>query len=129
MGYLCRTVRPDLLLPAARAADELVARTFCQVYHINTAIFLAGATAEQRLAALRTHLPTSLGGIGLRSMVTISNAAYFASVRAVAPSILAAALPETAAAIKDVSAETEDDASAAPMLRVAAPAAASPAPR
>ena len=97
MGYLCRTVRPDLLLPAARAADDLVARTFCQVYHINTAIFLTGATAEQRLAALRTHLPTSLGGIGLRSMVTISNAAYFASVRAVAPSILAAALPETAA--------------------------------
>ncbi len=84
MGYLCRTVRPDLLLPAARAADDLAARTFCRVYHINTAIFLAGATAEQRLAALRTHLPTSLGGIGLRSMATISNAAYFASVHAVA---------------------------------------------
>ena len=50
MGYLCRTVRPDPLLPAARAADDLVARTFCQVYHINPAIFLAGATAEQRLA-------------------------------------------------------------------------------
>ena len=42
-------------------------------------------------------------------------------MRAVAPSILAAALPETAAALKVVSAETEDDASsAAPMLRAAA---------
>ncbi len=92
----------------------------CTGYCSGACAFLAGATAEQRLAALRTHLPTSLGGIGLRSMTIISNAAYFASMRAVAPSILAAALPETAAAIKTVSAETEDDASAAPMLRVAA---------
>jgi hypothetical protein len=60
-------------------------------------------------------------------MVTISNAAYFASVRAVAPSILAAALPEPAAALKGVSAETENDASAAPRLPPSA--AASPAPR
>ena len=53
MGYLCRTVRPDLLLPAARAADDLVARTFCQVYHINTAIF--SAWRPKRTARFYSH--------------------------------------------------------------------------
>ena len=70
LGYLCRTVRPDLLLSAARSADNIVARTFCAVFHVNHSIFGSSATAEQRLAAARVRLPTSLAGVGLRSMVT-----------------------------------------------------------
>ena len=120
LGYLCRTVRPDLLLPAARAADDLVARAFCSVFHINTAIFSACATAEQRLAATRARLPTSLSGAGLRSAVTISNAGYFASLRAVAPAIAASSSPAAAAALRNLSAETERDPLAPPMLRAVA---------
>ena len=39
LGYLCRTVRPDLLLLAARSADNIVAHTFCAVFHVNHSIF------------------------------------------------------------------------------------------
>ena len=92
-GYLCRTVRPDLLLPAARAVDDMVAHTLCSAFHLDPVIFSAAATAEQRFAAARARLPTSLKGVGLRSMVTTSNAAYVASMRAVAPSIAAASSP------------------------------------
>lgn len=74
------------MLQAARTAEDIVARTFSGIYHIDRAIFSASATAEQRLAAARVRLPTSLAGAGLRSMVTISLAAYFASLRAVASS-------------------------------------------
>ena len=122
LGYLCRTVRPDLLLPAARSADNIVAHAFCSVFHINTAIFTASATADQRLAATRVRLPTSLSGVGLRSMTVISTAAYFASLRAVAPAIAVSSSPAAAAALDKLSPETEHDPSAPPMLRAIAAA-------
>jgi len=124
LGYLCRTVRPDLLLLelaasplAARSADNIVAHTFCAVFH---SIFGTSATAEQRLAAARVRLPTSLAGVGLRSMVTISRAAYFASLRAVAPAISVASSPAASAALASLSPATEQDATAAPLLRAVA---------
>ena len=118
-GYLCRTVRPDLLLPAARAVDDMIAHTLCAVFHIDPAIFTAAATSEQRLAAVRARLPTSLQGAGLRSMVTTSQAAYVASLRAVAPSIAAGSSPAVRAALRSLSPATLSDAAAAPSLRAA----------
>jgi len=53
-------------------------------------------------------------------MVTISHAAYFASLRAVAPSISAASSPAARAALWRLSPDTENDDFAAPMLRVLA---------
>ena len=117
LGYLCRTGHPDLLLPAARSADN---RTFSAVFHIDSAIFAASATAEQRLAAARVRLPTSLADVGLRSMVTISRVAYFASLRAVAPALSAASSPAASAALVSLSPAAEQDATAAPLLRAIA---------
>jgi hypothetical protein len=75
------------------------------------------------LAAARVRLPTSLAGVGLRSMVTINEAGYFASVRAVAPFIAKSSSPAARAAIKSLTPATEHDATAAPMLRAVAAAA------
>ena len=90
VSYLCRTVRPDLLLPAARRADDLLATAFSSIYSIDRRIFTASASAVDRLAAARVRLPISLGGCGIRSAIATSEAAYVACVRAVAPSIVAA---------------------------------------
>jgi hypothetical protein len=122
VSYLCRTVRPDLLLPAARRVDDLVAHAFCAAFSINAAIFTAAATAEQRFAAARVRLPTSLNGCGLRSAVTTSSAAFLASLRAVAPAIAAASSPAAQKAVTDLCAQ-----SAAPCLRALAAAAAAAA--
>jgi hypothetical protein len=90
LSYLCRTFRPDLFLPAARRADVLLEGAFSAIYSVSRNIFGVGATAEERLAAARVHLPTSLEGCGLRSAVTTSDVAYVAAWRAVAPAIAAA---------------------------------------
>jgi hypothetical protein len=90
VSYLCRTVRPDLLLPAARRADDLLGTAFSSIYSINRGIFTASASAADRLAAARVRLPISLGGCGIRSAIATSEAAYVACMRAVAPSIVAA---------------------------------------
>ena len=53
-------------------------------------------------------------------MVTISRAAYFASLRAVAPAISIASSPAATAALASLSPATEQDATAAPLLRAIA---------
>jgi hypothetical protein len=53
-------------------------------------------------------------------MVTISRAAYFASLRALAPAISAASSPAASAALASLSPATELDATAAPLLRAIA---------
>jgi hypothetical protein len=79
VSYMCRTIRPDLFLASARRVDVLLEGAFCTIYSVRRDIFAAGATAEQRLAAARVHLPTSLVGCGLRSAVTTNDAAYVAN--------------------------------------------------
>jgi hypothetical protein len=85
-------------------------------------IFTAAATAEQRRAAARARLPTSMAGMCLRSMVTISSAAYVALLRAVAPAIVAASTPAACAALRALAPATEHDPAAVPMLRALAAA-------
>ena len=85
-------------------------------------IFTAAATAEQRRAAARARLPTSMAGMCLRSMVTISSAAYVALLRAVAPAIVEASTPAVCAALRALAPATEHDPAAVPMLRALAAA-------
>jgi hypothetical protein len=113
VSYLCRTIRPDLFLPAARRVDVLLEGAFSTIYSVNRDVFTAGATAEQRLAAARVHLPTSLAGCGLRSAVTTSDAGYVAAWRAVAPAIAAA----SSDAARDALETLHTQPPAAPALR------------
>ncbi len=57
----------------------LRAGAFSTIYSVDRDVFAAGATAEQRPAAARVHLPTFMAGCGLCSAVTTSDAAYVAA--------------------------------------------------
>jgi hypothetical protein len=118
VSYLCRTVRPDLLLRAATRADEILADAFCAIYDISTSVFRVSAPAAHRLAAARVRLPTSLAGCGLRSAVNTSAAAYLAAWRSAAPAIHASAALDTRDALANINAQ-----SPAPALRAVAAAA------
>ena len=46
--------------PALKRADDLCATAFCTIYSVDRAIFNTGASAEQRFAAARVRLPTTI---------------------------------------------------------------------
>jgi len=119
LGYLSHTIRPDLALPALKRADDLCAAAFCTIYSVNRAIFDPEAPAEQRFAATRVRLPTSLQGCGIRSAVATSDATYVACWRSVAPAIAKASSPSARAALTGLG----DGQPAAPCLRTLAAAA------
>jgi hypothetical protein len=99
-------------------ADDLCASTFSVIYAINRGIFNLDASAEQRFAATRVCMPTSLNGCGLRSAVTTSEAAYVACWRAAAPAIAAASPAGARSALANLGGEPT-----APCLRALAAAA------
>jgi hypothetical protein len=124
LGYLSRTLRPDLAAPALKRADDLCATAFCTIYSVDRAIFNTGASAEQRFAAARVRLPTSMLGCGIRSAVATSDAAYVACWRSVAPAIAKASSAGAKAALVGLGDGQPDapclQALAAAALRVAA---------
>ncbi len=112
MGYLCRTVRPDLLACAAAVADNILCATFTRVWDVPAPIFSPHATALWGLAGARVRAPTSLRGCGIRSAAVTSAVAYLAGWRAVRAARVAASSPEAATALGSI-----DGASASPAVR------------
>ena len=111
VGYLCRTVRPDLMACAAAVADNILCATFARVWDVPAPIFSPHATALWGLAGARVRAPTSLRGCGIRSAAVTSAVAYLAGWRAVAARV-AASSPEAATALGSI-----DGASASPAVR------------
>jgi len=99
VGYLARTIRPDLFARAARRADELIQHTFCHLYGISLTIFGNAASPRNVLAALRVVLPVAIKGCGLRSAAYTSETAYLCSWRSAAPAIGASSSAEARAAL------------------------------
>ena len=56
LGYLCRTVRPDLAALASQRADDPCATPFCTIYSVDNAIFNSGESAENRFVPARVRL-------------------------------------------------------------------------
>ena len=107
LGYLMRTVRPDLFKPAAELADELLISTFSAIYNLPD-LRAARAPLTYRLAAERILLPTRLMGCGIHSAVTTHEAAFAGSVRAVSPRILSASFPDVRVAVSRLVSGSKD---------------------
>ena len=81
MGYLSRTVTPRLLRPHAIAFDTMVMDTCIQKLSLPSPL--------PHAAQFTLNLPIRLGGFGLRSVFSVSIAAYFSAVAQSVPDILA----------------------------------------
>ena len=80
MGYLSRTIPPNLLRPYALEFDSLVVRTFCRRLSLPFPL--------PDLAKKTLTLPIRLGGVGLRSIASTSHAAYFSAAAMAAPGVV-----------------------------------------
>ena len=80
MGYLARVVSPRVLESHAVSFDDTVMRTASEKLGLPPSIDTA--------ALLPLSLPIRLGGFGLRSVRSVSPAAYWASIACAAPYIL-----------------------------------------
>jgi hypothetical protein len=80
MSYLARVVPNDHLAPAAQAFDTAVVDSFARMHVIADTL----VTPDVKQAI---HLPLSMGGMGIPSLVSISPAAYTASLLTAAKDI------------------------------------------
>ena len=61
VGYLCRTLRPDLAAPALKRADELCAASFSVIYAINRDIFAKAELRQVRCVCyFRSHFRSAV---------------------------------------------------------------------
>ena len=95
LGYLARTVAPRLLADAAKRFDRRAVECFMRIHGLTQEdlVALAGdesgpaqVTAAQLQA--RIELPESMGGMGMRSVKSVLNQAYFASALEALPELI-----------------------------------------
>jgi hypothetical protein len=80
MGYLSRTMPPDILMPSALEFDALVLRTFAGQLGLPNPL--------PDLAKKTICLPIRLGGVGLRPVASSLHIAYFSAAALAAPGIV-----------------------------------------
>ena len=73
MNHLCRTNAPAVTNEAAAIFDELALNTFCQFAKLSPQVL-------DETSRLATHLPVSMGGVGITQFSRINSCAYDASV-------------------------------------------------
>jgi hypothetical protein len=73
MNYIARTLEPSTIAPALREFDELILSALCQKNGIDRASLTDAAVRQ-------IHLPVRNGGLGLRPLESIANAASYAAL-------------------------------------------------
>ena len=81
INHLLRTVPPKLVQPVAQAHDQRILHTFSKVFALPTTAewddIFHGVTLDMVMS--QAQLPVRMSGLGLRSNVRLSTAAYWAS--------------------------------------------------